>query len=167
MSDLRTVCFHESSHAVVSHRLGLRIDYVTVEGRHPHARVLSKRGGSLGQRMRTLAALATTDLAGMEAERCLCELDRGGRTDEENAIDRARRIVLLRHQLAPDAPLTPAMHCEVSALLVRARRLARELVQRHWSEIKRVAAALLARGTLVQGEIDALLRKPGVGFYDA
>jgi hypothetical protein len=37
------------------------------------------------------------------------------------------------------------------------RRQARELVKQHWTSIKRVAQALLKRGTLQSFEIDALL----------
>lgn len=94
------------------------------------------------------------DLAGAIAERR--RLREAWQLDEDNALSRALRIVLLRHGLDDDG-LTDDMRAEAAELVEQMRPKAAALVKQNWPAIERVAGALADAGELTGTEIDAIL----------
>jgi ATP-dependent Zn protease len=145
----RAVAFHEAGHAVVAYRLGVEVEYVTIVPDH-FARAHVALGDLFwahgrGSDRANLERAIKIDLAGPLAEVRALGRRRGGRTDYERASGLARYLAgaagereFLRHM----------------------ERRIRALIECYWSEIERVAAALLERDELRGAEVKDVIEAP-------
>ncbi len=138
---LQRAATHEAGHTISAVQFGLPIVSVTVEGA-PH---LHRGRATMPLTTRT-ELIAIVCLSGPAAEEVYCGpiLDRGDAVD----LEMARRA--LRQRYSSELELARELH--------RHRDAARRLVRSRWAEerIRRIADALVARGTLTADEIYAL-----------
>src|SRR4029077_20751062 len=103
------VAKHEAAHAVVARALGIQVVHA-IAGDHPNVRT--------GYRPSDTEKVVAVDLAGLAVD---FSTDDAIEKDMTNARKRAREAVALRHGLAEDAALTPALRNEADELLARQR----------------------------------------------
>jgi hypothetical protein len=133
------VAIHEASHACVCILYNIPIVSISIDGDMPNLfRDLWLAPAGLD----SVQCMATLCLAGIEAEKAFCgSFDDGGNSDD---------VVMARHYLSRRfGPL------QIGIELERARTAASNLVRSAWGErcIRRVAAALVAHGTLTGAEV--------------
>jgi hypothetical protein len=138
---LDIVCFHESGHAIVAWRLGLRLHKISAIATAEHA------GGcwtSRDERPRTLLMIH----AGPAAETQYTGLPPHDESDRRQL--RQTAFLMVRDAATLDDP-------RVDELIERWRPTANALVIAYWSEIETVARALRNRRTLCWQDVCSLL----------
>jgi len=135
-------------------RVRHRVTRATADKEAPGVRTRFQLGSTASEAIAVLERLMVVDLAGPIAERrCLRE---AWQLDEDNALSRALRIVLLERGLEDD-DLTEELRAEATELVRQMRTKAAVLVEENWPAIERVADALAENEQLNQAEIDALI----------
>lgn len=155
---MTAVAVHEAGHATIARVLGLDVRRVSA-GDDPGVITRFPVRVSQPQWAKIVAGLLLVDLAGCSAERHATGTEPDGKAwqaDRRNAISRALRLVLDEHQLDDDE-LNDSHRDEAEAIVAALRPTAAALVERHWSKIERVAAALADRRILTGSDVDALM----------
>jgi ATP-dependent Zn protease len=137
---IEATAYHEAGQAVITRVLGYKVGFITIVGGDT-ADTTGETVPLEGEKQRSDHQVIIS-YAGPEAQE---KFDRGSLSAEDVRWDYAK-MLNLTSRLGVDDETKDAC-----------RRQARELVKRHWTSIKRVAQALLQRGTLQSVEIDALL----------
>ena len=156
MSD-KTTAYHEAAHAVIGRKLGLTCGHASItadDDSDGHAIIADpwKTTSDWEQRERfrdarqAFRGTIIARMAGAEAEYEFFGQCRGGDGDDR------REISMLMDSRYAGLPASDWDQYEA-----RLRAQTRRLIRRHRNNIERVAAALLDRGLLQTGEIDALL----------
>jgi hypothetical protein len=159
---LARTAWHEAGHATIARVLGLGVRRASASADDPH--VMTRRVGVAStQFAETVKKLLLVDLAGPLAERRAAGRsdDLACRADEQNALSRALWLVRDEHGLDDDEELGSDHRAEAEALVAALRPRAAALVEEHWAQIWRVAAALAAGAVLHQASIDALMAAAG------
>ncbi len=165
--ELQAVAMHEAAHAVLALRLGLAVDHVTIQATGSAAGLTRIMPRDLLPGRDALEAQVVATLAGRACEQCFVK---GGPTaGAVTDLRDATRIVAamhasyglgatLAHRAAPeeadmllriDPGLARIVEQDLRRLMVRTEAL----VRAHEAAIRAVAAALIARRTLVGDEV--------------
>jgi hypothetical protein len=157
MSDY-TTAIHEAAHAVIGRVLGLPCGAVSVRGSEDgkelgHAVVVDpvrvwRRGD--GARRPMVEASCACLYAGAEAERVILGLEATG---DESDRDRATSLIRIVGVRGASGVQDDAWHRYEAKLRGRAAAF----VAKHRATIERVAASLLARGSLSGREVNAIM----------
>ncbi len=137
---IEATAYHEAGQAVITRVLGYKVGFITIVGDEE----TDTKGGTVspeGEEQRPDHQIIIS-YAGPEAQD---KFDRRSLSAEDVRWD-YEKVLNLTSRLGVDDETRDAC-----------RRQARELVKQHWTSIKRLAQALLKRGTLQSAEIDALL----------
>jgi hypothetical protein len=163
-------CYHEAGHAVVAHRLGIDVDYVSVIETDDHRRVdpagLPATGGLRPEEAASERALAedhiTVSWAGTLAENRLgaardrqplgVAADRQRETGRSLTSSDLEEIVELGDRVA-------SSHRAFDALVEWLRIRASDLLDRHWDEVEAVARVLSRRLELTGVEVGDVIRE--------
>jgi hypothetical protein len=155
------ICYHEAAHAVVAHRLGIDVEYVSVIETGDHRRVdpagFPMAEGLGPEEAASERALAedhiTVSWAGTLAGKKLgAALDRQGETDRVLTGSDLEEIVELGDRIA-------SSHRAFDALVEWLRVRASDLLDRHWDEVEAVARVLSRRLELTGAEVGDVIRE--------
>jgi ATP-dependent Zn protease len=155
----RETAVHEAAHAVVARILGIIGYQVTIcptdkewgSASFDNPMFDWKRGD--GAKATAANNFAIAAYAGVQGERCIL----GSQITSESDDHRKAEDCLAWASAVRGASFMGDKHFHRRE--ANLRKKAAELVRRHRSQIERVAEALLERGTLSGGEVDALLAK--------
>jgi hypothetical protein len=137
---IEATAYHEAGQAVITSVLGYKVGVITIVGddaTDTKGRTVPPEGEEQRPDHQIIISYAGPEAQGKFDHRSLSAKD--VRWDYEKVLN-------LTSRLGVDDETRDAC-----------RRQARELVKQHWTSIKRVAQALLKRGTLQSVEVDALL----------
>jgi len=137
---IEATAYHEAGQAVITRVLGYKVGFITIVG-DDATDTKSATVPPEGEEQRPDHQIIIS-YAGPEAHD---KFDHRSLSPEDVRWDQ-EKVRNLASRLGADDETRDAC-----------RRQARELVKQHWTSIKRVAQALLKRGTLQSFEIDALL----------
>ena len=137
-------CRHESCHATVAKRLGLRVAYATVHPDRPHVRTLHRSDDPHAMAKLATVALAATFDDPSENARAF---------DERRAFERCQRIAMDQGNFGETFD---GLHAAATVELERLRGFTKYLVAANADTITRVAEVLAKRITLNEADIDEL-----------
>ena len=139
-SSRESTAYHEAGHVILARADGHRIEWVSIN-KSGGGSTYFRNNGVLGLRSpaSTLAGPIAARMAGFRTKSWGTHMDR--------ARDQARMCLQYRS----------AEGRSIDTLLDQEETRARDVLHRHWTEVQRLAAALLARGRIEGAEVSRVL----------
>jgi hypothetical protein len=169
-SERRLKAIHEAGHAVIARKLGVVVQHVRMtqdQAQQTDASVWQESAAwkNPGDKL-AIETNIKVSLAGMWAQ----DHAYPGSVAEEAADDTrfamsgAVKIAFINASLAPQTAtgrvtVSAAMRAEIEATLRRLNRETKDLVAKHWPQIRRVATTLMSKDTVIGSELDELINR--------